>query len=233
MQKSWTIDPIHGLEEEEEDEPDQMPMVADDLSSAGLLLAVDQQHDKFMDAARSFAARLPAEKPKVRRRAKDFVHIAEGVVVRELKTVGFHQFLLRIKENNSVEATVRLFAEFVAFAKHKCNNYARFELQCCQMCVYFQIFTCLHHLCVCTVSVYRWKALKILFDVATNNHGLIEAYNKLLNGLSFQPRTIATRMEAIAHAITFLRFDVMLCVVHNACLLVESHSVPVCSSCVV
>jgi hypothetical protein len=65
--------------------------------------------------------------------------------------------------------------------------------------------------------VYRWKALKILFDVATNNHGLIEAYNKLLNGLSFQPRTIATRMEAIVHAITFLRFDVMLCVVMFAC----------------
>lgn len=154
MQKSWTIDPIHGLEEEEDDEPDQTPMVADDLSSAGLLLAVDQQHDKFVDAARSFAARLPAEKPKVRRRAKDFVHVAEGVVVRELKTVGFHQFLLRIKENNSVEATVRLFAEFVAFAKHKCNNYARFEIQCCQMCVYFQIMNITSALLVCTIYVF-------------------------------------------------------------------------------
>lgn len=54
--------------------------------------------------------------------------------------------------------------------------------------------------------VHRWTALKVVFSVATEQQGLVEAYNKLLHGLDFQPQSILNRLDAVQQLVAFIRF---------------------------
>jgi len=112
-----------------------------------------------------------------RRRAKDFAYKADVGSIKEFERYGFKAWLTHIKKDCSVEATIRLFAEFITFCRKRVDTYA------------------------------RYTALKILFHVATVDPGVVEKYNQYLHTQDFKAQTILNRMDAVQYAIVFIRFN--------------------------
>ena len=112
-----------------QDLADRAPLVEAEFALAALLTAAEKSLEIFNAAREGAKARLPPPKPViVRRRAKDFPYRAH--VLRDMERLEFRPFLLRIKQDTSANATLRLFAEFVAFARKKCPLYHGFVLLC-------------------------------------------------------------------------------------------------------
>ena len=58
----------------------------------------------------------------------------------------------------------------------------------------------------------RRTGLQVVFDVATERQGMVEEYNNLLHTLRFQPQSIMNRMDAVRQIVSFIRFELYLCV---------------------